>query len=117
MAESKKKPSTETLRAALKDRIGVDIAVAMADSMLAALESTKTEWFECQHCHKKNPFVLPNAFERAKACQMVLEQLEGKVGTQKEAPAGPKVKAGDLQDLSDDDLLALLSAPPDDGEQ
>lgn len=103
-----RKPEPESLRTALKQKLGNNIADGMATSMLAALESTKTEWFECQHCHKKNPLVLPNAFERAKACQMVLEQLEGRVGTHREAPSQAKSKVGDLSELSDEQLLALL---------
>ena len=102
----------ETIRASLRKELGDEIVKEMAASMRKALESTKTEWFECQHCHKKSPLVLPNAFERAKACQMVMEQLEGKVGTQKEAPQGPKIKVGDLTELSDDALLSLLEGEP-----
>jgi hypothetical protein len=103
-----KKDEQASIRSAFRKELGVDIGVKMAKSVTAALESTKTEWFECNHCHKKNPLVLPNAFERAKACQMVVEQLEGKVGTHREAPAQAKVTAGDFTELSDDDLLALL---------
>ena len=80
----------------------------MAQSIQASLDSMKTDWFECQHCHKKNPLVFPNAFERAKACQLVIEQLEGKVGTHREVPAQTRAKVGDLSEMSDDDLLALL---------
>lgn len=113
-----RKDSQASLRDGLRQALGEEITAELAASLRAALESTKTEWFECQHCHKKTPLVLPFAFERAKACQMVMEQLEGKVGTHKEAPQGPKVTIGDLTELSDDDLLALLHTPepgePDD---
>lgn len=112
------KPPTSTLRAILKAELGDDIGVKMARSIEAALESTKTEWFECDHCHRKSAFVFPNMYERVKAAQLVIEQLEGKVGTHREAPAAVKV-TGDLADLSDDDLLALLNTegePDEDGD-
>lgn len=110
MADAKK--NAESIRASLRKELGNEIVVEMAASMRKALESTKTEWFECQHCHKKSPLVLPNAFERAKACQMVMEQLEGKVGTQKDPPKDPKGKVGDLSELSDEELLAIANTEP-----
>ena len=104
------KPEKSTIRAALKQELGDEIHVEMAASIREALASSKTEWVECQHCHKKTPFAIPNMFERAKAAQLVLEQLEGKVGTHREVPAAAKKAVGELSELSDDDLLALLNA-------
>lgn len=110
-AEPKPKPEKgqhSSMRASLKHALGDDIAEDMANSIRAALNGMKTEWIECQHCHKKTPFRIENMYERVKAAQLVLSELEGKVGTHREAPPQAKVKAGDLEDLSDDDLLALL---------
>ena len=116
MAEKATKAS---IRASFQKELGVDIGEKMARSIDAALESMKTEWFACDHCHKKTALVLPNAFERAKACQMVMEQIEGKVGTHREAPAVQKSVTGDLSELTDEQLVALLGGettddPPED---
>ena len=89
----------------------------MASSIRAALQSTKIEWIDCEKCHKRTPFAIPNMFERVKAAQLVLSELEGKVGTHREAPAPVKV-SGDLGELTDEQLLELLQAPePDDVEE
>jgi hypothetical protein len=110
------KKETTTIRADLRRELGDEIAAEMAKSIRAALDSTKTEWIECSHCHKKTALVLPFMFERVKAAQLVLEQLEGKVGTHREAPAQAKVNVGDLTELSDDDLLALLQTNEPEGD-
>lgn len=113
MAEKPKNTENASIRAGLKKKLGDNIGEAMGESLLSALASTKTEWFECHACHKKTPLVMPNAFERAKACQTILEQLEGKVGTHREVPAAAKKNVGELSDMSDDDLLAIIQGDSD----
>ena len=109
-----KKPDPASIRSSLKAKLGDEIAEDMAQSIRASLESMKTEWVECSHCHKKTPFQIPNMFERVKAAQLVVSELEGKVGTHREAPAPAKVNLGDLGELSDEQLLELLQAPEPD---
>jgi hypothetical protein len=106
------KAERATIRAALKENLGEEIAADMAASIRAALESTKTEWVECPHCHRKNPVVLPNMFERVKAAQLVMSELEGKAGTHREAPAQAKINVANLDDLTDEQLLDLLQGEP-----
>jgi hypothetical protein len=106
-----KKPDPASIRSSLKAKLGDEIAEEMATSIRAALQSTKIEWIDCEKCKKRTPFAIPNMFERVKAAQLVLSELEGKVGTHREAPAPAKVSLGDLGELSDEQLLELLQAP------
>ena len=115
MAAKKDQSALLSLRAELKKELGDDIVPEMAKSIRAALDSMKTEYVECEHCYRKTRFVIPNYFERVKAAQMVISELEGKIGTHKEAPAQVRVKVGNMEDMSDDDLLALVQGG-DDGE-
>ena len=115
--QPKKKPKRSSIRADLAELLGDSIAIDMAASIRAALDSMKTEWIECDHCRHKVPFSLPNMYERVKAAQLVMSELEGKVGTHREAPAVQKNVTGDLADLTDEQLVALLSdndEPPED---
>jgi hypothetical protein len=109
------KPQARSIRQLLRQQLPPEqIVPKMVESIQEALNATKTEWIECKHCHKKTPFAVPNMFERAKAAQLVMEQLEGKVGTHREAPAQARQTVGDFADLSDEDLLALLEKETDD---
>lgn len=105
---AKPKPARGSIRAELAERLGDGIAKDMAASIQAALDSMKTEWIECEKCRCKTPFAIPNMYERVKAAQLVMSELEGKVGTHKEAPAVQKTARGDLHELTDEQLEALL---------
>ena len=112
-----KKPKRSSIRADLAELLGDSIAIDMAASIRAALDSMKTEWIECDHCRHKVPFSLPNMYERVKAAQLVMSELEGKVGTHKEAPAVQKSATGDLSELTDEQLVALLGGDHDEEQE
>jgi hypothetical protein len=116
MAEKSSAPS---MRALMRQQLPPEeIVPQMVASIKEALAATKTDWFECSHCHKKSALVFPALYERVKAAQLVMSEIEGKVGTHREAPAVQKSVTGDFSEMSDEQLIALLGGPveDDDGE-
>jgi hypothetical protein len=70
----------------------------------------------CKHCNRKSrPVVqVPDWNARVNAWKFLLEQTDGRAP--QAAPQKPKVTAGSLEELSDEELLALINAEVVDGE-
>ena len=103
-------------RALLRQKMTAEEVVdEFVASYREALASTKDLWVMCRKCGTRTAVEIPMIDKRVSAFRTVIEEYEGKVGTQSKPPPVQKV-SGDLDELSDDELLALLNAEDEHGE-
>jgi len=67
----------------------------------------------CKHCGKRQRVqaLVPDNSNSVKAAGEIIDRIEGKAATKREAPK-PKVVGGNLDELSDEELVALLQEEP-----
>jgi len=67
----------------------------------------------CKHCERRQRVqaLVPDNTNVVKAAGEIIDRIEGKAATKREAPK-PKVVGGNLDELSDEELVALLQEEP-----
>ena len=110
------KPATPaSIRALLREKMPPEMIVdEIIESFRGALREQKDISVVCSNpkCGRRTKVMIPNLDVRVRAAVAMLSELEGKVGTQSKPPPVVKV-SGDLDELSDDELLALLNSTED----
>jgi hypothetical protein len=106
----------QSLRKALKDGLLTpEVAEAARALLLEALNATKDMYVSCPGCGKRVPVQVPDLGTRVKAVQALLDQIEGKVAAA--PPQKPRASGQKFEEMSDEELEALLGVEDDLADQ
>ena len=106
------------LRARLTDSVNDSDADAILDALRDAMKTTKTGWGTCRGCGKRVEVEVRDATAAVRAAEALLQQLEGKPGTQTEQDTGPSVviqrtvATGQQQDTTAEGVAPALTERP-----
>lgn len=94
-------------------------AEQLADDIIAtlqqALDTKQVYNVKCHHCHKDWKYPFPDISALLKAGQFLIDNGIGKPAQQTRAPEKTKTESKRLEDLSDEELFALLEEVEDGG--